>query len=220
MHFYSSWVELYLYNNNHPPLSLNKQLACPNIHGVWLLITSSKCHCVQIIETVSVLHVEWSWQPHVWMSKSPSCLCYLCRSKTVVATVLRHLILFLLDNSIIMGLYMHIAQYAIHRQCLHLSLSTVVLFYPSCYSFLLHLILLWYSQARIQGHLGQFEGKNKLWTPRHPSLYEYGVRGGSQEYACNDATSNYMRDTYTVAVQNTTAHEGSPHNVLHSFSYY
>ena len=193
---------------------MDKQLACPNIHGVWLLITSSKCHCVQIIETASVLHVEWSWQPHVWKSKSSSCLCYLCRSKTVVATVLRQLILFLLNYGIIMGLYMHIAQYAIHCRCLHLSLSTVVLFYQSCYSFR-------YSQARIQGHLGQFESKNKLWTPCQPFPYKYGVRSGSQEYACNDATSNYMRDTYTVAVQNTTAHgRGSPHNVLHSFSYY
>ena len=119
-----------------------------------------------------------------------------------------------------MGLHVHIAQYAIHHQCLHLSLSTVVLFYPSCYSFLLHLILLWYSQARIQGHLGEFESKNKLCTPRHPFPYKYGVRGGSQEYACNDATSNYMLHTYTVAVQDTTAHESSPHNVLHSFNFY
>ena len=36
--------------------------------------------------------------------------------------------------------------------------------------------------------------------------------------ACNDA--NHIRHTHAVAVADTAAHEGSPHNVLHSSSFF
>ena len=40
---------------------------------------------------------------------------------------------------------------------------------------------------------------------------------GKIDYACSDA--NHIRHTYAVAVADTAAREGSPHNVLHCSSY-